>query len=275
MKMENFKIILILAAIGFAGTVYAGTLFSDDFSGYASGQLLKTASNNLWYSDANCAVIDSNWSGRVFFVNDVNADNLRLTRVDDYDLNIADCNVKVDAYSDPCETWGIDWYVAARINGDNWVACGAVIGEMNPETLLIPIYMRIKDSSGMSSGDHFVASCYFKYLPIHIELKVEGSTVKGTVRHGLNTLTLEQTTTVTGAGKQGFGGQYLYGHTRGSFDNFKVESITPICGDSGTLAFKQGDLNKDCYVDMADTIIFARAWLECTNPANSSCDQYW
>jgi hypothetical protein len=275
MKMENFKIILILAAIGFAGTVYAGTLFSDDFNGYASGQLLKTASNGLWYSDANCAVMDSNWTGRVFYVNDVNADSLRLTRVDDNDLIIANYDVKVDAYSDPCDTWGIDWYVAGRISGSNWVACGAVLGEMNADTGLFPVYMRLKDSSGMNSGDYLVTSSYFKYLPIQIELKTQGSTLTGTVKHGMSVLTIERTTTVTVAGKPGFGGQCLYGHTRGSFNNFKVESVTPICGDTGTPAFKQGDLNKDCYVDVADTVIFASAWLECTDPTDASCNKYW
>jgi len=275
MKMERLETILILIAVGFAGVVHAGTLYSDNFNSYSSGQSLSTASDNLWYSDANCAVIDSNWSGRVYFINDVNNDSLRLTRVDSNELIIADCNVKVDAYPDPCEEWGIDWYVAGRINGSNWVACGAVLGEMDQETLLIPLYMRIKDSSGMSSGDYLVTTSYLKYLPIMIELKMEGSTVTGTVTHGMSTLTLEQTTTVTTAGKPGFGGQYLYGNARGSFDNFKAESITPICGDSGTLDFKQGDLNKDCYVDMDDTIVFVSAWLECTDPTDASCDQYW
>ena len=127
----------------------------------------------------------------------------------------------------------------------------------------------------MSSGDYLVTSTYFKYLPIQIELKMQGSTLKGTVRHGMSSLTIEHSTTVTAAGKQGFGGQYLYGHTRGSFNNFKVESLTPICGDAGTLAFKQGDLNKDCYVNMSDTLIFASAWLECTDPADSTCNKYW
>jgi hypothetical protein len=35
-----------------------------------------------------------------------------------------------------------------------------------------------------------------------------------------------------------------------------------------------GDLNKDCYVDFKDLVIFAAAWLECADPLDPACDVF-
>jgi len=51
--------------------------------------------------------------------------------------------------------------------------------------------------------------------------------------------------------------------------------------DAGGLAVPTGefyltfDLNKDHYVNLADFAIFANSWLNCSDPADSACDQYW
>ena len=47
-----------------------------------------------------------------------------------------------------------------------------------------------------------------------------------------------------------------------------------VCGDLGTV-YLQPDLNKDCYVDLLDFVLFADNWVKCTDPENSDCDQHW
>jgi len=46
------------------------------------------------------------------------------------------------------------------------------------------------------------------------------------------------------------------------------------CGEPGT-EYLDADLNGDCYVNWGDFSEFAGQWLQCTDPANSECDQYW
>jgi len=46
----------------------------------------------------------------------------------------------------------------------------------------------------------------------------------------------------------------------------------PQCGDSG---FKASDFNLDCYVNLADFQYIADEWMECTDPANAACDQFY
>jgi hypothetical protein len=46
----------------------------------------------------------------------------------------------------------------------------------------------------------------------------------------------------------------------------------PQCGDSG---FKVSDFNEDCYVNLADFQYIADEWMECTDPANAACDQFY
>lgn len=54
-----------------------------------------------------------------------------------------------------------------------------------------------------------------------------------------------------------------------NFDNIKVYTRAPQCGDAG---YNQYDVNKNCVVDMADFAAFAEQWLECTYP-QLSCFQ--
>jgi hypothetical protein len=54
----------------------------------------------------------------------------------------------------------------------------------------------------------------------------------------------------------------------GAFDN----SPPPECGDEG---YKNSDFNEDCYVNMTDFWYISNEWLECTDPSNSACDEFW
>ena len=47
-----------------------------------------------------------------------------------------------------------------------------------------------------------------------------------------------------------------------------------VCGDSGN-QYLDYDYNEDCYVNLGDFAVFAQAWLQCTDPAEPSCDTYW
>lgn len=46
------------------------------------------------------------------------------------------------------------------------------------------------------------------------------------------------------------------------------------CGDDGTV-YLSADINQDCYVEWADFGQFASQWQQCTDPANTTCNQYW
>lgn len=46
------------------------------------------------------------------------------------------------------------------------------------------------------------------------------------------------------------------------------------CGDPGT-QYLDYDYNTDCYVNLVDFAVFAGVWLQCTDPAQAACDQYW
>lgn len=69
-----------------------------------------------------------------------------------------------------------------------------------------------------------------------------------------------------------------------SFGNTETELIVEDfhCGQPGML-YLQGDINKDCYVDLSDFAVIpdfesiallALDWLSCTNPVDDGCD-YW
>jgi len=47
-----------------------------------------------------------------------------------------------------------------------------------------------------------------------------------------------------------------------------------VCGHPGT-EYNDSDLNKDCYVNLADIAIFVDSWLSCTTTSNPDCDKYW
>ena len=52
-----------------------------------------------------------------------------------------------------------------------------------------------------------------------------------------------------------------------------VVSVVPpeACGDGGTV-YKLTDTNQDCYVNLKDFAQFSADWLECTHPADPSCN---
>lgn len=55
-----------------------------------------------------------------------------------------------------------------------------------------------------------------------------------------------------------------------NFDNIKVYTREPVCGDGG---YPEYDFNKNCKVDLPDFAKIAENWLECTIPLDSSCFQ--
>lgn len=76
-------------------------------------------------------------------------------------------------------------------------------------------------------------------------------------------------------------------HVRHSFDGYidnvrisdtvltESEIFDPlVCGDPDTI-YPPGDLNKDCRVDLADMEQITWQWLNCTNPADEDCDQFY
>lgn len=95
---------------------------------------------------------------------------------------------------------------------------------------------------------------------------------------------------------KGFTGQTYPGGTLWSnpdFDNNLSENLTSpyfagidlvritymppdpqTCGEEGTV-YLGADLNQDCYVEWADFGQFAAQWQQCTDPADTNCDQYW
>ncbi len=44
------------------------------------------------------------------------------------------------------------------------------------------------------------------------------------------------------------------------------------CGDAG---YKLSDFNQDCYVNLKDFVFINNEWMQCTDPANAACDQYY
>ena len=77
--------------------------------------------------------------------------------------------------------------------------------------------------------------------------------------------------------------------TEGLFDELRIFSFSPgqfsvddlnyiegginECGDPGTVYMK-ADVDKNCYVNIADFALIAANWLQCTDPNNPDCDQY-
>lgn len=55
-------------------------------------------------------------------------------------------------------------------------------------------------------------------------------------------------------------------------DYIRFELVEPlVCGDAGTV-YMPGDLHPDCKIDFKDFAVFAQNWLDCTDPANTSCN---
>jgi len=53
-------------------------------------------------------------------------------------------------------------------------------------------------------------------------------------------------------------------------ENYIPPETPEHCGDPG-IEYKQGDLNKDCYVDFKDFALMSSEWLSCNDPNNSEC----
>jgi len=76
------------------------------------------------------------------------------------------------------------------------------------------------------------------------------------------------------------GPTYGVPEVKGYMDNFVYEVYIPeYCGDVGT-QYPVGDLTglngiKDCQVNFLDFAFLAKQWLDCTDPAISTCTHWW
>ena len=55
---------------------------------------------------------------------------------------------------------------------------------------------------------------------------------------------------------------------------FRGYPAPAFCGDFGT-EYLDTDVSRDCYVNLIDFAMIADEWLNCSDPANAQCDQYW
>ena len=78
----------------------------------------------------------------------------------------------------------------------------------------------------------------------------------------------------TGAGASGVGQQGL---AHMVVDNVRFDSEPPVTCEEMLAAVGAitGDVNEDCYVDMADFKIMADTWLDCIIPGVGGCDSPW
>jgi len=58
----------------------------------------------------------------------------------------------------------------------------------------------------------------------------------------------------------------------GQFQQYVLSGGADVCGDWG---YKRSDVNKDCIVSLEDFADLASNWMYCSDPAESTCDQYW
>jgi len=195
------------------------------------------------------------------------------------DVNIADradYTVEAEAWEHPDRK--IAWYVAGRITETTNVRLGAALSIPDDANNRY-VYGRIVDSNGSATRCNWVAD-YDPDAPIYLKLTLNGDVAAGAIAHNGGTQTISIITDVLNTGAPGIGG-YNCGYDDGSpnwlyavgrFDNFKVS--VPACGDPG-IPCDAGDINQDCYVNMLDVAEFVTKWLECTDPADANCDQYW
>ncbi len=213
-----------------------------------------------------------------YFSNNYWEDELRFARAVN-DVNIADradYTVEVEAWKHPERT--IDWYVAGRITETTNVRLGAALSIPDDANNQY-VYGRIVDSNGSATRCNWVAD-YDPNAPIYLKLTLNGDVAAGAITHNGGTQTISIITDVLNTGAPGIGGYHLgyndgsglWGYAVGRFDNFKVS--VPACGDPG-IPCDAGDINQNGYVNMLDVAEFVTKWLECTDPADAGCDQYW
>ena len=73
----------------------------------------------------------------------------------------------------------------------------------------------------------------------------------------------------SGAWAGRFGVDYIYWTHDGLFLDGPL-----FCGGPET-QYHEFDFNSDCYVDIQDFVVIVNDWLECTDPLDSRCDEFW
>jgi hypothetical protein len=183
---------------------------------------------------------------------------------------LQDYTVKVDVtkFSATSNT-KIQAYVYTRINGTQWAgAYGAV---QNGYLALALLDSSTYPTTIASASSSIV---YDANYPATITCTVIGDAIVAKISHKGQVFTQSGNTTIINTGHPAFGGRNQYGYCGGNFDNFVVTTPGDVCGALG-MVYLEGDVNKDCYVNMLDIAVLGEDWLKCSDPANSSCDQYW
>ena len=282
-----------------SGAAQAEVLFEDNFDSYdddinnvPDAVYIGDPNNNIWVgtlesasggvwsvpwgtgplgSDVKVGTIAPN---KCYFSNNTYLSPPQIAKVVDVNANRADYTIEAEAWRklpDPIKPnlIKLDWYIVGRIT-DVHVRLGAALSlpDANGNQY---VYGRIVDSVGYATRCNWVAD-YDPNAPIYLKLTLNGDTAAGTIAHNGGTQTISIITDVLNAGAPGVAGYNQWGYAVGYFDNFKVS--VPTCGDPG-IAYNAGDVNQDCHVDMLDVEEFVTKWLECTDPADAGCDQYW
>lgn len=254
-------------------------LWEDDFTGYGEDVALDSTDDwSAWTSDYGSFKVGSNFGNRVLYKNDWWGQTVpHLATVetvsDVYDYQ--DVRFKVEGYryeetvADDGNPINTQWYLMGRRTSTQSVRVKAAWGPYSEN-----IWMRIEDSTGYTDGDYFVAE-HDPNLPIILELDFDGNKVTGRVSHAGMSVSTSYTTTVTEPGKPGMAGIFRYGYAYGYFDDFAIVSGSPVppseCGDQGTV-YLEGDINKDCKVDMLDMLEIIDGWLNCSDPQDGRCN---
>ena len=54
-----------------------------------------------------------------------------------------------------------------------------------------------------------------------------------------------------------------------------VDTLPAQCDDLPDAFRNAADMNDDCIIDLGDFSAFAMFWMQCTDPENATCDQFW
>jgi hypothetical protein len=135
----------------------------------------------------------------------------------------------------------------------------------------------VKSSNTLVAGQTYLVEAWIQEDPDGgapwLYLSLDGHVIDETWTKGY-----AQLTNGTGAltvphlsiGARTWGTQAIVRGYTGTIDNVVIEFFAPECGDWGYLP---ADLNRDCYVNLADIAIMAASWLDCTDPDGDGCIQ--
>ncbi len=91
----------------------------------------------------------------------------------------------------------------------------------------------------------------------------------------IHSYTAAQPSVLDGAGYLYVGSQAATSNLfYGTIDELKISQSVSTAAPCGYWGYHAGDLNKDCYVDIADLKMIVDNWLDCSIPGQSGCAQF-